>query len=134
MIRIPSSSKYYFITCIFPTFLLKLFIIYLISWISDQMPKTNLYSRIKYNFSREHTTNSLWPYLHHKDPCEILSIVFSCFCAPSQRLKKDLKLIDEYSKDEETLFYFNARNIHTHRNDSTQLNLLLCGRAGYLSL
>lgn len=45
MMRTPGGSNYYFITCIFPTLLLKLFIIYLVSWISDQMPKTNMCSR-----------------------------------------------------------------------------------------
>lgn len=78
--RTPGSSKHYFITCIFPTLLLKLYIIYSLGF---QMKGQKIKCvPVKYDLSGERTTN-YQPYLHHKGPCKILPTMFSCFFAPS---------------------------------------------------
>lgn len=53
----PSSSKHYFITCISPTLLLKLYIIYSLGF--QTIGQKLIRVPVKYDLIGEHTTNSL---------------------------------------------------------------------------
>lgn len=56
------------------------------------------------------------PYLHHKGPYEILPVVFSYFFALSYvetENRKGLNLLDEYTEDEDMLFYVNTKHTYT---------------------